>query len=334
MAVLKVRGTLVMETQESTPVVEKKKLLRYLLVPMIAIDLVVVAGLVYYFGYIPRAEIKRLAKEFVSVEVNEGNHEDPVRYSIVAKKPKNWVTLKEADYTAIHALVVSEDWPFYEHSGYDVEQIKKVVGESLDEGKLTRGASTISQQVVKNLFLSNERSLWRKFNELVFTIVMERELTKEKILEIYINIIEFGPEIYGIGPASMEYFHKVAKELNPREGAFLAMLLPNPKRYSQSFREKKLSEFAQKRVDEILEKMVQAGYLKREQLGPSKEKSFFWEPARTPVPSEVALPYAGEVNESEAYKADPDLKLEAHPSFDNDAIPDDIGVDGGEFSVD
>jgi monofunctional biosynthetic peptidoglycan transglycosylase len=252
---------------------EKSGLKRKLLIFSFVLDFFIVIGLIYYFAIFPRQEIEALESSHVAVSVDKDLN---ANYTITKKRPANWVSLKEMNYTAAHAIVVSEDWSFYGHSGYDLGQIKKAAVEAV-EGERTRGASTISQQVVKNLFLNPEKTLTRKFKELIYSTYMERNVSKEKILETYLNIAEFGPGIYGIKAASRHYFKKGPKDLTAKEGAFLAMLLPSPKRYGESFRKGEMTDFAQKTVDDILEKMVVAKYIKKDQLERIKGQRFGWE---------------------------------------------------------
>ena len=107
--------------------------------------------------------------------------------------------------------------------------------------------------------------------------MLENHLTKRKILEVYLNIIEYGKDLYGISAATQHYFSKYPFMINPREAAFIAMLLPSPKKYSQSFREKKLTPFARKRIKEILKKMEMGHYLTQMQLEWSIKTRFSWE---------------------------------------------------------
>jgi monofunctional biosynthetic peptidoglycan transglycosylase len=175
------------------------------------------------------------------------------------------VSLGEISKEAVEAIVVSEDWAFYQHKGYDPNQIREAIKEKVEEGRALRGASTITQQVARNVFLTQERSTLRKVRELVLAVRMEEVLGKRRILEVYLNIAELGEGLYGVGAAAEFYFHKPASELTAKEGAFLAMLLPSPKRYSQSFRQKHLTEYAQDTVESILNKMEAAHYLTEEQ---------------------------------------------------------------------
>lgn len=181
------------------------------------------------------------------------------------QRPASWIGVGEVSKVAVGAIVVSEDWAFYQHKGYDPNQIKEAVNHDLAKGKFARGASTITQQVAKNVFLDSEKSMLRKAKELMLAVKLEEKFKKPKILEVYLNIAEFGEDLYGIGPASRFYFNKSPSELTAKEGAFLAMLLPSPKRYSQSFRAKHLTDYASKTISDILGKMVQAQYLTDEQ---------------------------------------------------------------------
>ncbi len=201
---------------------------------------------------------------------------DSVSYELRKNRPKSWVPLKVISRYTKWAIILSEDWSFYQHEGLDLEQIKAALGEMMTAGKF-RGASTITQQLVKNLFLSEERTLWRKLNEAILTHRVEGALSKNQILETYLNVIEFGPGVYGIGNATAFYFRKSPANLNPRESAFLAMLLPSPKRYSVSFRKKKLTRFARKRVDAILEKLRMAKVLTRDEYAAEVHRKLDWE---------------------------------------------------------
>ena len=170
-------------------------------------------------------------------------------YEFYIQKPFEWVSIKDISKYSQAAIVVSEDWAFYDHPGIDLNQLRIVIGESIKQGKFVRGASTITQQVVKNTVLSSEKSLWRKFREIILACKLEMYLSKEKILEIYLNIVELGKDIYGIGPAAKYYFNKGPKYLTAREGAFLAMMLPSPVKYMTSFKRKELTPFAKEVID-------------------------------------------------------------------------------------
>lgn len=202
--------------------------------------------------------IKNLNKEYVSINiVNEH-----VNYIQTKSKTTEWVEMKDISKRVAQAIVVSEDGKFYYHKGYDLEQILKVVDLKLKyKNKKIRGASTITQQLVKNLYLTKEKSVSRKIKELYFSTLIEENLSKNKILESYLNIIEYGKNIYGIENAAKFYFKKSAKKLSAKESAFIAMLLPSPVRYAKSFKIGALTPYAANTINNILLKMRQAGYI-------------------------------------------------------------------------
>jgi monofunctional biosynthetic peptidoglycan transglycosylase len=127
------------------------------------------------------------------------------------------------------AVILAEDSDFYRHDGIDVKAIKNAIKYDLEKKSFARGASTITQQVAKNLYLSREKTLTRKAKELYLAKRMEQELTKGRIIELYLNVIELGPMVHGIGHGARYYFGKSPAALTPRECAFLAAMLPGPR---------------------------------------------------------------------------------------------------------
>ncbi len=185
----------------------------------------------------------------------------PFDVVVTKDRPKDYVPIGGISLAMQGAVIVSEDWTFYQHEGFDPHEMKEALKDSIEEGHLTRGASTITQQVARNVYLSQEKSIIRKIRELWIASKMEKVLTKKKILEIYLNIAEMGEGIFGVGAAARYYFDKAPSDLLPKEAAFLAMLLPSPKKYSVSFRKKQLTPFARKIIRSILTKMEKAGYI-------------------------------------------------------------------------
>jgi len=139
-----------------------------------------------------------------------------------------WVAWRDAGVAASIAVVASEDQKFANHFGFDVKSIRDSVEDFNDGGSL-RGASTITQQVAKNMYLWSGKSFLRKGIEAYFTVLIEVSWSKKRILEVYVNIAEFGPGIYGVSAASEEFFGKSPVELSDAEAALLAAVLPNPK---------------------------------------------------------------------------------------------------------
>lgn len=233
----------------------------------------------------------------------------PVKVKWVATPPPGWTKIGQISKAGLGAVVVSEDWAFFSHDGFDANQLKEAVQEDLSERKFSRGASTITMQVAKNVFLSQEKTLYRKGKEFILAIWMSRKVPKRKVLEVYFNIAEWGEGVFGIGAASHHYFKKSPGDLTPRESAFLAMLLPSPKRYAQSFRNGALTKYAGKTVNSILDKMYQAHYITDEEreLAKKSRMSFESESATAPesdgIPTledgEIEIPRELDLNESD-----------------------------------
>ena len=156
------------------------------------------------------------------------------------------------------AVIVAEDANFYRHEGIDVKAIKDAIRYDLEKKRFARGASTITQQTAKNLFLSREKTVTRKLEEIYLAKRMEQELTKGRILELYLNIVELGPMVYGIGHGARYYFDKPASALTPRECTFLAAMLPGPQKVYNPYRH---LDRVLKRSDMILGQLRQKGVL-------------------------------------------------------------------------
>ena len=143
-----------------------------------------------------------------------------------------WTPLSQISPFLIKAVLIAEDDKFWQHEGFDFEAIERAAEKDLREKKLKFGASTISQQLAKNLYLSPSKNPLRKVKEAILTWRMEKKLTKRRILELYLNVAEWGEGIFGIQAASMSYYGKPASELGPEEAARLASVLPNPIKYN------------------------------------------------------------------------------------------------------
>lgn len=142
-----------------------------------------------------------------------------------------WMPLSRVSPSLRQAVVAAEDAAFFTHEGFDWEGIKEAAKYNLEAGELKRGGSTITQQLAKNLYLSSERSLFRKAREALITRSLEDHLTKERILELYLNVAEWGQGVYGAEAAARHHFKKSARDLTPDEAAWLAAILPSPRRY-------------------------------------------------------------------------------------------------------
>jgi monofunctional biosynthetic peptidoglycan transglycosylase len=145
-----------------------------------------------------------------------------------------WVPYDQISNHLKRAIVAAEDARFLDHQGFDVEGIQKAVEKNLKKGKLVAGGSTISQQLAKNLFLSGERSFLRKGQEAVITLMIETTWSKRRILEVYLNVIEWGNGIYGAEAAARRYYKTSAAQLGREQAAQLAAMVPNPRFYEHN----------------------------------------------------------------------------------------------------
>jgi len=161
-----------------------------------------------------------------------------------------WKPLGEISPTLQEAVLIGEDDRFFEHEGIDTEAMEESLEANLKKKKIVRGGSTITQQLAKNLFLSSSKNPLRKIKEIVMALLMEKMLSKTRILEIYLNEIEWGKGIYGAEAASLHYFQKPAKNLNAEEAAYLSAIIPNPQLYTTKLRKR-----AERRKNIILKRM-------------------------------------------------------------------------------
>ncbi|MDZ4165094.1 MAG: monofunctional biosynthetic peptidoglycan transglycosylase [Smithellaceae bacterium] len=145
---------------------------------------------------------------------------------------RHWTPLAAISPNLIRAVIIAEDDKFWQHEGFDYDAIRKALEKDIKKGKFKYGGSTISQQLAKNLFLSPAKTPARKLKEAILTWRLERNLSKKRLIELYLNVAEWGEGIFGVEAASRHYFGKNAHALTPREAARLAAILPNPRRYS------------------------------------------------------------------------------------------------------
>ena len=160
------------------------------------------------------------------------------RHSDWPKLRWNPVSIERIPQNMVRAVIVAEDARFYEHEGVDIEALKDAMEYNLSEKRLVYGGSTISQQTVKNVFLNPSRNPLRKWHELLLTIGMERNLSKKRILEHYLNVAEFGRGVYGVDAAARYYWGISASRLNDRQAIELAATLPSPSKHNPKTRSK------------------------------------------------------------------------------------------------
>jgi len=174
-----------------------------------------------------------------------------------------WVAFADISPFMPAAVISHEDGGFYDHGGFAPWAIRDALVRNLQEGRYVVGASTISMQLAKNLYLQREKTIARKVQEVILTWWLENALNKDEILELYLNVIEYGPSVYGLRHAAAYYFGREPIELSPAEAAFFACMLPSPKNYHVSYERGALTRSMKSRMRRLLEHMA-----KRERIGP------------------------------------------------------------------
>ena len=165
---------------------------------------------------------------FMSLRLDELREKDPR-----AELKKQWVPYARISAHLKRAVVAAEDAKFSEHEGFDWEGIQKAREKNQKKGKIVAGGSTISQQLAKNLFLSGTKTPWRKAQEAIITLMLEAVLDKRRILEIYLNVVEWGSGVFGAEAAARHYYAIPAVQLSAEQAARLAVLLPNPRKFGR-----------------------------------------------------------------------------------------------------
>ncbi len=180
---------------------------------------------------------------------------------VIGPDTPHWTPIHTVSKHVINAIMVSEDARFYEHGGLDWREIQLSVAFNMEQKRYARGASTITQQVVKMAFLNPQKSLFRKFREALGAIILEWLLTKDEILEWYINLVEFGDGVFGIQAAARHFFQTTPELLTIQDGAHLALVIPSPNTWSKGLRQKSLTPFGHQRYAKIIEEMYNLGYI-------------------------------------------------------------------------
>ncbi len=162
-----------------------------------------------------------------------------------------WVPLSRISGTLRKAVVAAEDGTFYAHEGIDFYELRESFKKNLRKGRLARGFSTITMQLARNLYLSPQKTITRKLLEILIALKMEKELSKDRILEIYLNVIEWGKGVYGAEAAARHYFKKSAASLSAEEAVFLAAIIPNPRKWGRQ----PPGSYVQKRMGVLLSRL-------------------------------------------------------------------------------
>lgn len=227
------------------------------------VGVAVAAGLLFR-GLPARGDVRALAKSNPGVTgVMRQREEEARAEGRTIRRDQSWVPLSRISRHLVGAVLSSEDQKFFGHQGVDWDAIEKSVQEDRKRGRFARGGSTITQQLAKNLFFTTHKSLLRKARELVVSRWLEEDLSKARILELYLNVIEWGDGVYGAQAAAQRYYGKPASALDADEAAGLAAMIPNPRRINPRVDGAAFAR-AQHRVVWL---MAHAGYLSRSGLG-------------------------------------------------------------------
>jgi monofunctional biosynthetic peptidoglycan transglycosylase len=236
-----------------------------------------------FWGLPSRADVRALAKKNPGkTGVMRQREEEALAAKRKPRTLQTWVPLTRVSRNLIHAVIVAEDARFFGHEGVDWDAIKGSLEKDIEKRRFAQGGSTITQQLAKNLFFSTRKSITRKLREFVVTGWLEDDLSKKRILEIYLNVIEWGDGVYGCEAAARRYYGKAAADLAPEEAAGLVAMIPNPRRINPRVNAS-VHARAQRRV---LWLMARAGYVKRDLAGLGAEPPPEPEDASGPEPTE------------------------------------------------
>lgn len=193
-----------------------------------------------------------------SINENGYSIDDDLIKQVAARVP-NYTSIDKIPENLKNAVIATEDKRFYHHSGIDIIAMARAIYIDVKSGKIEQGGSTITQQLAKNLFLSNERSFERKFKELFYTLKLEDNYSKDQILEMYLNVIYYGSNTYDVENASKKYFNKDVWDLSLNECAMLAGIPQSPNRYNPQI----YPDRAKKRQDIVFKAMIKNGFIKK-----------------------------------------------------------------------
>ncbi len=234
-------------------------------------------GLCFGFLYSQTPDVSILRSGTVQILREDLRTGEPISVSVGRDSPQ-WTSIAKTSRFFLNALVVAEDSRFYQHGSLDFREIWNSMVTNWERGRYVRGASTISQQVVRMVFLSREKTILRKLREALGAIVLEYVLTKDEILEWYINLIPFGHSTYGVRQASAYFFRTEPELLTISQSIQLAMVVPGPSIWVQGLSRKKLSELGLRKFAKIANALFEEGYITQTQLRKALASGNFGEP--------------------------------------------------------
>ena len=214
-------------------------------------------------GLNPRIDLETLRDVFTTRFEMPGEKKDEV-ISIVRETGPNsarWVPLEQVAPLVPLAVVTQEDGGFYRHAGVSVYHLRGSLVRNLERGRFARGGSTLTMQLARNLFLHRKKTLSRKLQEIIIAWLLEGAFEKDELLALYLNVVEFGPEVFGIKDAAAHYFAKAPADLTPAEVAWMVRLLPGPRKYYPQFEKRKLTKSHTRSINRLLKLLVDRGHL-------------------------------------------------------------------------
>lgn len=227
-----------------------QKLAHWIKLGALAIVLVALLTQVWYLGWVAWWRyVNPGMTSFMEQRLDEMQETRPDAQLI-----QQWEPYEKISVHLKRAAIASEDDKFIDHDGFDWDGIQKAMEKNERKGRIVAGGSTISQQLAKNLFLSSNKTPWRKAQEALITVMLETLWDKRRILEVYLNVVEWGNGIFGAEAAAQHYFHTSAARLGPEQAARLAVMLPAPRRFEKN----PYSVYLNNRVDLILGRMYSA----------------------------------------------------------------------------
>jgi len=236
----------------------KRQWKKIILWSLLGIILIFVIDIGRYFFYPNVADLKtnRPGKTAFMEYREESWRARGIEKQIVSE----WVPISQVSPNVVKAVIIAEDDKFWSHEGFDFEAMQKALEKDIENKKFKAGGSTISQQLAKNLYLTPAKNPIRKVKEAILTWRIEQSLKKRRIIELYLNVAEWGDGLFGIETAARKYYGKRARDLNAREASVLAAALPNPMR----FQPKGSSRYAARRAERIYQIMLRRGIIIRE----------------------------------------------------------------------
>ena len=249
---------------------------------LVAVAVLLALAAWVWLGLPARSEVRGLAKTNPArTRLMEQREDEAKARGRKARVVQSWVPLSRVSRHLIHAVLASEDQNFFGHEGVDWKALEESIEKNVEKRRFARGGSTITQQLAKNLYFGTSKTASRKLRELVVTRWLEADLSKARILALYLNLIEWGDGVYGCEAAARRWYGKPASDLSPAEAAGLAAMIPNPRRLNPQVNPAR----HERATSRVLWLMGQAGYIGRDVAGLGAEP-----PAETVAEDEEAPP--------------------------------------------